>query len=136
MVVSDHVSETGSYLPPELTLPPMSAPPQTIMRLPVHTAEKLFLAVGAPVVEVAIQVSVDGLYLPPELSLPDPPVPPQIIICEPVHKAALLYLAAGAPEVSVAAQLSVHGLYLPPVFRYMPSSPPHTIIRVPVHTAM
>jgi hypothetical protein len=37
----------------------------------------------------------------------------------------------------VAVQLSVLGLYLPPVFRELvPLFPPHTIISLPVHTAV
>ena len=36
----------------------------------------------------------------------------------------------------MAVQLSVLGLYLPPVFKMVPSSPPQTIISLPVHTAV
>ena len=37
----------------------------------------------------------------------------------------------------VSDQLSVTGLYLPPVFDARPSAaPPHTIISVPLHTAV
>ena len=36
----------------------------------------------------------------------------------------------------VAVQLSVLGSYLPPVFNSLPSNPPHTIISLPVHTAV
>ena len=43
----------------------------------------------------------------------------------------------GALVVLVAVQLSVLGLYLPPVFKLrLPSNPPHTIISLPVHTAV
>jgi hypothetical protein len=43
----------------------------------------------------------------------------------------------GALAVVVASQLSVSGLYLPPVFKEMkPSNPPHTIISLPVQTAV
>jgi hypothetical protein len=40
--------------------------------------------------------------------------------------------------VLVAVQLSVLGLYLPPVFQNLPmiSTPPQTIISLPVHTAV
>ena len=45
--------------------------------------------------------------------------------------------ATGALIVLVAVQLSVLGLYLAPVFRKpMPFPPPHTIISLPVHTAV
>ena len=37
----------------------------------------------------------------------------------------------------VAVQVLVMGLYLPPVFKlFVPSNPPHTIILLPVHTAV
>jgi hypothetical protein len=43
----------------------------------------------------------------------------------------------GALVVLVAVQVSVLGLYLPPVFtKVLPSNPPHTIISLPVHTAV
>src|SRR6478735_2240373 len=42
----------------------------------------------------------------------------------------------GALVVLVAVQLSVLGSYLPPVFNSLPSNPPHTIISLPVHTAV
>jgi hypothetical protein len=43
----------------------------------------------------------------------------------------------GALLKLVAVQLSVLGLYLPPVFiMIMLPSPPHTIISLPVHTAV
>src|SRR6188472_2893603 len=42
----------------------------------------------------------------------------------------------GALAVLVAVQLSVLGSYLPPVFNSLPSNPPHTIISLPVHTAV
>jgi hypothetical protein len=47
-----------------------------------------------------------------------------------------MYRAAGAPVVLVSIQVSVLGLYLPPLLRKMVLSPPHTIISVPVHTAV
>jgi hypothetical protein len=42
----------------------------------------------------------------------------------------------GALVVLVAVQLSVLGSYLPPVFDSLPTNPPHTIISLPVHTAV
>jgi len=42
----------------------------------------------------------------------------------------------GALVVLVAVQISVLGSYLPPVFNSLPSNPPHTIISLPVHTAV
>src|ERR1044071_6275854 len=49
-----------------------------------------------------------------------------------------MYRALGALVVLVAVQLFVLGLYLPPVFKTTPllSYPPHTIISLPVHTAV
>ena len=41
--------------------PPSVSPPQTIISVPVQTAVWPVRAVGAPVVEVGVQVSVDGL---------------------------------------------------------------------------
>src|SRR6266853_1966542 len=43
----------------------------------------------------------------------------------------------GALVVLVIVQLSVTGLYLPPLFKKLVSpKPPHTIISLPVHTAL
>jgi hypothetical protein len=42
----------------------------------------------------------------------------------------------GALVVLVAVQLSVLGSYLPPVFNSTAINPPHTIISLPVHTAV
>ena len=44
----------------------------------------------------------------------------------------------GAPAVVVAVQLLVTGLYLPPVFKspLTPPYPPHTIISLPLQTAV
>ena len=44
--------------------------------------------------------------------------------------------AEGALVVLVAVQLSVLGLYLPPVFKWLVSTPPQTIISLPVQTAV
>ena len=42
----------------------------------------------------------------------------------------------GTLVVLVAVQVFVPGLYLPPVFRGIPLLPPHTIISLPVQTAV
>jgi hypothetical protein len=52
----------AQYLPPVFKL---KFPPQTIISLPVQTAEWWDRASGALVVLVTVQVSVLGLYLPP-----------------------------------------------------------------------
>ena len=38
VLVAIHLSLLGSYLPPVLKVSRLSAPPQTIISLPVHTA--------------------------------------------------------------------------------------------------
>ena len=88
---------------------------------------------------VAAQVSVLGLYLPPVLKVLLPLDPPHTIISLPVHTAVWPYRAAGALVVLVAVQLPALGLYLPPVFKGpkpLPLYPPHTIISLPVQTAL
>ena len=87
-------------------------------------------------VVVAVQLSVMGLYLPPVLKKTPEACPPQTIISVSVQTAACQSLAAGTPLVLVAVQLSVMGLYLPPVLRLWLTDPPHTIISLPVHTAV
>jgi hypothetical protein len=89
VLVAVQLSLLGSYLPPVLKpLPLLSAPPQMIISLPVHTAVCANRAAGALVVLVAVQLSVAGLYLPPVLR-ENPPAfnPPQTIISLPVHTA-------------------------------------------------
>jgi hypothetical protein len=89
---------------------------------------------------VGVQPSVPGLYLPPVFSdEPLLPNPPQTIISLPVHTAVCCSRAAGALAMLVGIQLSVLGLYLPPVFvggSKGSGVPPHTIISLPVHTAV
>lgn len=64
------------------------SPPHTIISLPLHTVLCDSLALGAPMVVVAVQVSVPGLYLPPVLrTLELLSSPPQIIISFPLHTA-------------------------------------------------
>ena len=58
--------DCAQYCPP-VSKPPKKFPPQTIIRLPVHTAVWPHRLSGALVVLVAIQLSVPGLYLPPVL---------------------------------------------------------------------
>jgi hypothetical protein len=86
-----------------------------IIALPVHTAVYSALAVGAPVVDVAVHVSAAGSYRPPVFKSV-PLFPPQTIIRVPVHTAVWSSLPAGAPVVDVAVQVSVVGSYRPPVF--------------------
>ena len=59
----------AQYLPPVLKSVMLSAPPQTIISLPVQTDSDpgTYRGVGALVVLVADQLSVVGLYLPPVL---------------------------------------------------------------------
>ena len=53
------------------------------------------------------------------------------------HRGVVEYRASGALVVLVAVQLSVLGLYLPPVLNTGAiSTPPQTIISLPVHTAV
>jgi hypothetical protein len=63
--VAVQLSVPGSYLPPVLKELLAFVPPQTIIRLPVHTAVCRDRAAGALVVPVAVQLSVLELYLPP-----------------------------------------------------------------------
>ena len=130
----------GLYRPPVLkksVLP--SDPPQTIISLPVHTAECEYLAVGGLGALIKFQVSVSGLYLAPVTTAaagtPGPNIlcPPQMIISLPVHTAECPLRAAGALLVVVAVQLFVPGLYFAPVFK---PDPPQMIISLPVHTAV
>src|SRR5215813_2996937 len=65
--------------------------------------------------------------------------PPQTSIWLPVQTAVASSRKAGASAVLVAVQLFVLGSYLPPVLNGKPPkrlAPPHTIISVPVHTAV
>jgi hypothetical protein len=139
-LVDVQLSVLGLYLPPVFIQGKVkSPPPQTIISLPVHTAVCAARAVGALVVLVATQLSVLGLYLPP-VSKTSSPTPPQTIISLPVQTAVCSSRAVGALVVLVATQLLVLGLYFPPVFKaWQPKKlrhPPHTIISVPVHTAV
>jgi hypothetical protein len=77
-------------------------------------------------------------YLQPVSNGGPPMLPPQTIISLPVQIAVCESRAAGALMRLVGIQLSIPGLYLPPVFKRPKSelNPPHTIIWLPVHTAV
>jgi hypothetical protein len=112
---------------------------------------------------VAVQLSEPGLYLPPVFKKSEESCPPHIIISLSVQTAVCPALPVGAVAEEVSIQLSVFGLYLAPVFNEaigvgvgvggggesalvlwlprvsswtLPPSPPHTIISLPVHTAV
>ena len=104
MLVAVQLSVLGSYLPPVLNGAPGALPPQTIISLPVQTAETLSRGEGALVVLVALQLSVLGLYLPPVFKLVVPLNPPQTIISVPVQTAACESRALGA----LASVVGVH----------------------------
>jgi len=113
------------------------------------------------VVLVGVQLSASGLYLAPLFKLPEEACPPHIIISLPAQTAVCPSRPDGALVVEVAIQLSVSGLYLapvlklgvgvgvgvggeagsesclPPAYSWMnPPTPPHTIISLPVQTAV
>src|SRR5438045_753551 len=97
MLVAAQLSVLGSYLPPVSVIKnPSSAPPQTIIWLPAHTALCRALPPGALVVLVAVQISVLGLYLPPVFTKCIPLLPPQMIISEPVQTAVCRSRPTGA----------------------------------------
>ena len=85
---------------------------------------------------------VSGLYLPPVFTKPTPLSPPQTIISVPVQTALCESRGSGTPEPPVPDQLSEMGSYWPPLLNkkrwlYMSVQlPPHTIISVPVQTAV
>src|SRR5688572_507673 len=62
------------------------------------------------------------------------PWPPHINNSVPVHPESALLRVEGALSVGIGAQLLVPGVYMQPVLtEAWPSTPPHTIILVPVH---
>jgi len=85
---------------------------------------------------MAVQLFVLGSYLPPVFSSLDPSYPPQTIISLPLQTPLCCPRPEGALVVLVAVQLSVAGSYLPPVFKERGPTPPHTIISLPLHTAV
>jgi hypothetical protein len=114
VLVGIQLSELGLYFPPVLTKPEESTPPHIIISLPVQTAVCPTLPVGASVVDVAIQLSVSGLYLAPVFT-------------------GGLGVGVG---VGVGGEAGL-ALPLPRASSWtFPSSPPQTIISVPVHTAV
>src|SRR5262245_44849946 len=108
VVVAVHVPVAGLKRLPVFIdeAPPKSEcrPPQTIISLPVQTAEERILAEGAPVVGVGVHESSSGSYSPPLL-----PPPPQTIIRAPVHTAVCPYRANGAPVSEVGDHWSLVG---------------------------
>jgi len=83
--MSVHVSVVGLYRPPGFCT---ADPPQTIISVPVQTAEWRSRAEGAPVVCIGSHESETGSYIAPSPNwnpwgLP----PPQMAILEPVHTA-------------------------------------------------
>src|SRR5947208_4113730 len=80
--------DCAQYLLPVFNrFPSISTPPQTIISLPVHTAECAYRPAGALVPLVAVQVSAPGSYLPPVLKGLTSSIPPQTIISLPVPTA-------------------------------------------------
>ena len=80
------VTWRGCISPPVFSQETLSAPPHTIISLPVHTAVCDSLASGALVMLVAVQLSLIGLYLAPVFVFcPESSLPPHTIISLPVH---------------------------------------------------
>jgi hypothetical protein len=61
-----------------------------------------------------------------------------MIISLPVQTAVWAFRGEGALKVLMGLQVSVLGLYRPPVFNATPRKlvPPHTIISLPIQTAV
>src|SRR5256885_14288085 len=78
------------------------SPPQTTMSLPVHTAVCAYLALGALLVLVAVQLSPLGSYLPPVFYKLKSSNPPHTINSIPVHPAPSALRVTGAPVALVA----------------------------------
>jgi hypothetical protein len=83
----------------------VSPPPQTIISVPVQTAEWRRRASGALAVLVAAQEFVASVYTPPVFVGLEGPPPPQTIISVPVQTARWYILADGVPPIPVAVQL-------------------------------
>ena len=86
VLLAVQLSVIGLYLAPVFRKL-LSAPPQAIISLPVHTAVWTTRRSGTFVLLVAVQVSVTGLYLPPVFRVPLALDPPQTIISLSVHTA-------------------------------------------------
>ena len=128
----------GSYLPPVLkTLPPLESTPDDHFAAGPHCRVKLSGsgrvggAGGCPTIRAGIisPASVQNklvILLHPIQSFHCRSRPPCVSIG-----------TEGALVPLVAVQLSVPGLYLPPVPKgLLLALPPHTIISLPVHTAV
>ena len=127
------------YLPPVLNTIG-GFPPQTIIWLPVQTAVCRSRAVGALVVLVAVQLFVMGCIFPPVFNAGVIPLPPQHDHFAASPDCGVPISRSEALLVLVAVQLFVLGLYFPPSLKtVVPGiivNPPHTIISVPVQTAV
>src|SRR3954470_15561604 len=112
-----------------------------IIRIPVQIAEWPESAVAAPPRLTEVHAFDPGLYRAPSFNRFDP-TPPHTIISLPDQIAVCRYRAAGVPVGLVGVQLFVPGLYRPPSLNFVtpwippPIPPPHTIISLPVHTAV
>src|SRR5947199_173748 len=130
MFVAIHVSVFGLYRAPVLVgVIPGTSPPQTIISLPVQTAEchrlrsGAFVSVlgfqvsvaGVLVVRIGVQVSDVGSYLPPVLNV-SPYPPPKTIISLPVQMVVCVSRGDGALIVLIGLQIFVAGLYRLPEF--------------------
>ena len=114
----------AQYLPPSLRLYPGPAPPQMIISLPVQTAVWANRSEGALVVLVALQLSVSGAYLPP---VPGTGGTVGVGVAGGVGGGSLgVGAGAGADAASDLAPLPKKQL----------GHPPHTIISLPVQTAV
>ena len=65
VAVADQLSVDGLYRAPVSNTVESSAPPQTTMTLPVHTAVWRYLAAGAPVGETDVHTLFSGSYRAP-----------------------------------------------------------------------
>jgi hypothetical protein len=80
-----------------------------------------------------------GLYLAPVFREESPLMPPHTTISLPVQTAMWYCRGVGAFAALIDVQVSVAGLYLAPVFKRLGALvelPPHTIISLPVQTAV
>src|SRR5581483_8118458 len=87
VLVAVQLSVLGLYLPPLfVTRGKLSVcPAQTIISVPVQTAVWTYLASGALIVLVGVQLSVAASYRPPVLTKPASLKPPHTIISTPVE---------------------------------------------------
>ena len=85
VLVAVQLPVLGLYLPPVLKTVGGSHPPQTIISLPVHTAEGWNRRSGTLFMLVGFQLSPPGLYLPPVSRKSRSSHPPQMITSLPVQ---------------------------------------------------